>query len=449
MPPKRTQGLGLNQLLDIASCLDRGLKSQATIHLGQESPRSLLEDSLELLKAQLARGVQPLVAKMLAIRRGCLAHTDIQGHACHMTQDLGLAAKEGGRLVPTLLHVRKDVHVESCQDLLNTLRASLELQEVNGRHLVISLELLVGQHQLCKNVVVFHTLFIGNSRKNHVLQILVPHNSQGLKQCQKRNRLVIPGSRNDGHTLATAFCARRYDQKVRLGTNGTIVGDGANARLGFGLFFLLGRLHLQRRSMLNQCLGTAFPFAYIGTLASLVQVIAQTLLGKHDLLGSSNDEIATQFLVTLTCLKGLFGFQLGQPALAAAKHERNLAHQNIVKGLRQDLSAHGVLHQELSTDFQQLGTFVQAADMGHNGLTRFVFGGHLLHEIAFTASPEGTQRTSIFQLQGLWIRCLQKLWDLLGQEGILGIQVVANQWKPRVAKQAVQKFPRDLHFLDD
>jgi hypothetical protein len=49
----------------------------------------------------------------------------------------------------------------------------------------------------------------------------------------------------------------------------------------------------------------------------------------------------------------------------------------------------------------------------------------------------------------LRIRSFQQLGNLFGQEGVLGVQVVANQWKPRVAKQAGQKFPRDLHFLDD
>lgn len=98
-----------------------------------------------------------------------------------MTQHLGFATKQGGRFIATLLDVGEDVHVKSSQHLLNTLRASLELQEVNRLHFVILLEPLLGQHQLCKDIVLLHTLLIRNSRQDDILQILVPHDPQRLK----------------------------------------------------------------------------------------------------------------------------------------------------------------------------------------------------------------------------------------------------------------------------
>ncbi len=236
---------------------------------------------------------------------------------------------------------------------------------------------------------------------------------------------------------------------MRLRSNGTIIRNGANACLGLLVGLLLGLLDLQRRSMLNQRLGTAFTLAHIRTLACLLEVIAQPFLRQHDLLGSSNDEVAAQLLPTLTGLKGLFGLQLGQPALTASKHKRNPSQQDIVQRLGQDLGAHCVFHQQWHSNLQEIGAFIQAADMGHNGLP-CIIGRSLLRDlIAFTASPVGTHSASIFQLKRVRIGGLQQLGNLLGQKGVLGVQVVANQREPRVAKQAGQKFPRDLHFLDD
>ncbi len=200
--------------------------------------------------------------------------------------------------------------------------------------------------------------------------------------------------------------------------------------------------------MLNEGLLATLALADVGALACLVQVVAQALLGEHDLLGASDDEVTAEFLAALARLKGLFGFQLGQPALTTAEHERDTAQQNILQSLGQDLLSDGVLHQQRHADLQEIGALVQAAHMGHNGLTRLVLRRNLGDLIAFAAAPVGTHHTTILQLQGLRIGGLQKLGDLLLQKGVLGVQVVANQWKPRVAKQAVQKFPRDLHFLD-
>ena len=87
--------------------------------------------------------------------------------------------------------------------------------------------------------------------------------------------------------------------------------------------------------------------------------------------------------------------------------------------------------------------------MRHNGLTRLIGRSLLRNLIAFPTAPVGTHCASIFQLKRVRIGGLQKLGNLLGQKGVLGVQVVANQREPRVAKQAGQKFPRDLHFLDD
>ena len=345
-PPKLPQGLQLNQLLDFGACLYGGLERQATIQLGQEGTGGLLEDPLELLKAEFARGIQSLVAEVFAIRRRCLPQRDIQCHACQVAQHLGFATKEGRRFIPTLLHVGKHIHVKSRQHLLNTLCTGLQLQEVDGRHLLVLLESLLGQDQLRKDIILLHTLLIGNSRQDDILQILIPHHPQRLKQGEKRNRLVIAGSRNDGHTLATAFRTRRHDHEMRLRSNGTIIRNRANPGLGLLVGLLLGLLNLQRRSMLNQRLGTAFTLAHIGTLACLLEVIAQPFLGQHDLLGSSNDEVASQLVATLTGLKGLFGLQLGQPALTASKHERNPSQQDIVQRLGQDLGAHRVFHQQ-------------------------------------------------------------------------------------------------------
>lgn len=201
--------------------------------------------------------------------------------------------------------------------------------------------------------------------------------------------------------------------------------------------------------MFDQRLGTAFALADIRTLACLVQVIAQTFLSQHDLFGSSNNEVASQLLTTLTRFKGLFGFQLGQPALAASKHQWNATQQDIIQGFGQDLRTYCILHQQRHSNLQKIGAFVQAADVGHNGLSCLIGWGLLCDLVAFTASPVGTHSASIFQLKRMRIGGLQQLGNLLGQKGVLGVQVVANQWKPRVAKQAGQKFPRDLHFLDD
>lgn len=201
--------------------------------------------------------------------------------------------------------------------------------------------------------------------------------------------------------------------------------------------------------MLDQGLFATFALAHIGTLSRLLQVVAQALLCEHDLFGTSNDEVAPEFLATLTRLKRLLGLQLGQPALAASKHERDATQQDILQSLGQHLLSDGVLHQQRHANLQEIGAFVQAAHVGHNRLSGFVLGRNLCDLIALTPAPIGTHHTSILQLQGLRIRSLEKLRNLFGQKGVLGVQVVANQWKPRVAKQAVQKFPRDLHFLDD
>lgn len=448
-PPKLTQRLRLNQFLDFIAGLHGGFERQATIQLGQEGTCGLLEDPLKLLKAELSSGVQPLVAKVFAIRGRCLAQGNIQCHACKMTQNLGFATKERSRLIATLLHMRKHVHVKTSQHLLNTLRASLELQEVDGGHIVVLLESLLRQHQLRKDVVLLHTLLIRNSCQNDVLQVFVPHDSQSLEQCKQRNRLVIPRRRNDCHTLATCFRTRRHNQEVRLRTNRTIIGDGANSSLGLLIGLLLRLANLQGGSVLNQCLDTPGTLAYIRTLPCLLKVISQSLLGEHDLFGAPDDELASQFLTTLTGLEGFFGLQLGQPALTTAKHEWNPTQQNILQSLRQNIRTDGVLHQQLNTNLQEIGAFVQAADVGHNGLTGFICRSLLHDHIALASTPVGTHRASIFQLQGLRIRSFQQLGNLFRQEGVLGVQVVANQWKPRVTKQAGQKFPRDLHFLDD
>lgn len=201
--------------------------------------------------------------------------------------------------------------------------------------------------------------------------------------------------------------------------------------------------------MLDQRLDTPCPLAHIGTLPRLLKVISQSLLGEHDLFGAPDDEVASQFLTTFTGLEGFFGLQFGQPALAAPQHKRDATQENIIQGLRQNLGADGVLHQQLNTNLQEIGAFVQATDVGHNGLTGFVRGSLLLNDVALATAPVGTHDTTIFQLKRVGIRSLQELGNLFGQEGVLGVQVVANQWKPRVAKQAGQKFPRDLHFLDD
>lgn len=139
----------------------------------------------------------------------------------------------------------KHIHVKSRQDLLNALRTGLQLQEVNGRHLLVLLEPFLGQHQLRKDIVLLHALIVGDPRKNDILQILVPHHTQGLKQGEQWNGFVIPRSRNDGHALLTAFCTRRHDHEMRLRSNRTIIRNGANPCLGLLVGFLLGLLDLQ------------------------------------------------------------------------------------------------------------------------------------------------------------------------------------------------------------
>lgn len=151
--------------------------------------------------------------------------------------------------------------------------------------------------------------------------------------------------------------------------------------------------------------------------------------------------------MALAGLLRLLGVELRQLAGTRAEHERNLADGLLGERLAVLRLAHHRLNLNVGVNLESLGAAVQAAEVRDNGLTHFVLGRVLVNRRAVASADEDVDFTAVCELEDMGVGSGKERGDALEEKVIVGAQMMADKWEPRVPKQTADELPRDLHFL--
>ena len=466
--PVAVNGLRLEQERQVLAAIGGGLVLDTTVHVQHEVVDHLVVAATELLKAQNARGLEPLELHVVAIRGCPTANVHIQRHPQHLAQGIGLATEERARILAGSLHVREDGLMKNLNDFRPRLGARVLGEDLQIRGLLLRQEGLVGQDQLVDRVVIQQTVRVRDTGQRGLVDIAVGRTPKRPEDGEQRHGVTEPGKLDERETLVPPHHARHLVQRHRsdrgrgkhkeMGkrTLGAVLGHGLQADEGLGTLFHfnVGALALHEVNgliLLHQGLG-----ASLGSLAlagpDIDHVVAEKLLGHENPLRSADNKVPAEFVGTFA---GGMGIHRRQVAELAPKHQRDLAQDNVREGLDlRGLVRKLILHINVPPEGQGIGAVVQAAGVGQNGRAVALRGGFIAELGSLLASEVDPNLTthlrtgcavSEFKRDG--IGDAKKGGDVHIEKRIEGIQMVLDEREVCVSKIGLKHVPGDLHCL--
>ena len=226
-----------------------------------------------------------------------------------------------------------------------------------------------------------------------------------------------------------------------IGSTARIFGDGPHSCVVL-LLGLVGRIHLQFIRHFDRSRGS-LGILDLRPLAAVEQIVAQLLLGEQHLLGSVNHKVASQLELALAHLVSVNAREVAQPT---PQHQRNLPHLEISKDLGDGLSAwEDIVHLQVGHQRHCIGRIVQAAGVGNNGIAHVIRGRHPLQLVRRLTAKPNADIPLVGQLELEGIGGPQEGGNARIEHVVVGIHMVLDERKGRVAKQGPQDVLRNIH----